>query len=144
MELRAALLQGFRYDWWANERWLDAAPRMKHAARAEEVLGHIAMAQERWMQRCLGKAAQEPAEVPLRERLAGAAEHWRTYIAQADLEREIVYTTTDGTQYANRLDEIARHVLNHGTYHRGQLRGLAEAEGFEDFPETDLILYLRQ
>lgn len=42
------------------------------------------------------------------------------------------------------LSEVAHHVFNHGTYHRGHLRGLADAAGFEDFPETDLIRFYRE
>lgn len=143
MELRAALLQGFRYDHWANERWCEVVRRMKNADRANEILGHIAMAQEVWMQRCLGKASQRDDRPELSERLASATEHWRTYIVQADLDQEIAYQTLSGDPYVHRVHEIARHVLNHGTYHRGHLRGLAEAEQFEGFPETDLIVFLR-
>ncbi len=43
----------------------------------------------------------------------------------------------------NFVSEITEHVINHGTYHRGHLRGLAEAEGIS-FPDTDLIVYLRE
>jgi uncharacterized damage-inducible protein DinB len=42
------------------------------------------------------------------------------------------------------VSDIAAHVVNHGTYHRGQLRERAEADGLDDFPETDLILFFRQ
>ena len=39
---------------------------------------------------------------------------------------------------------MAHHVLNHGTYHRGHLRGLAYAEGWDDFHDTDYSAWLRE
>ena len=34
--------------------------------------------------------------------------------------------------------EVLRHVVNHGTYHRGQVAALLKLHGV-DFPETDYI-----
>jgi uncharacterized damage-inducible protein DinB len=41
------------------------------------------------------------------------------------------------------IGEIAHHVINHGTYHRGHLRGLCDAAEFTEFPDTDLIKFYR-
>ena len=43
-----------------------------------------------------------------------------------------------GPEESLTLMELTWHVLNHGTYHRGHLMGLAEREGW-DPPGTDFL-----
>lgn len=64
-------------------------------------------------------------------------ELWRRIISEADLDSVLEMT---GDRKISALDLI-QHVMNHGTYHRGHLRGLAEAEGLTDFPETDIVRF---
>jgi uncharacterized damage-inducible protein DinB len=132
--MRDELLTGFDYDLWANGRWAEALGRFRDPERARAIFEHIAAAQQRWLARC---GVESTAE------LADLYAAWRDYILTVDLELAIEYRTLDGQPYTNRVHEIARHVINHGTYHRGHLRGLAEAEGLTDFPETDFIGFVR-
>lgn len=72
------------------------------------------------------------------------AQVWRLFLDDADLDQEVAYVNMAGQHYVNTVEQIALHVINHGTYHRGHLRGLAESEGLDDFNDTDLILYFRE
>ncbi|MDI9641340.1 DinB family protein [Kamptonema cortianum] len=138
----------FDYDLWANQQWLDVVPKMAHAARGMELLGHIAQAQWIWLNRCkesLGDATPSPAN-PIEindDVFESLTDAWKHLLSQHEGSRLIEYQNLSGKSFQNSLDEIAAHVLNHGTYHRGQLRGLAEAENFEDFRDTDFIAYAR-
>lgn len=69
--------------------------------------------------------------------------NWKRMILGADLQRMISYTTFQGVACDNKVSEIVMHVINHGTYHRGQIRGIAGERGVE-FPETDYIRFLRE
>lgn len=58
------------------------------------------------------------------------------------LDKKILYRTSQGVQYENRIDEILFHLFNHSTYHRGQVVTLLKKEGFTP-PVTDYIMLKR-
>jgi uncharacterized damage-inducible protein DinB len=39
--------------------------------------------------------------------------------------------------------DVFLHVLNHGTYHRGQLVNMLRQLGIEKIPQTDFIVWSR-
>jgi uncharacterized damage-inducible protein DinB len=138
MTLREHLLQGFEYDLWANERWLAPARELG----LESILEHIVAAQERWLSRCNATTIDMPGN-RLDVRLEAAVAAWIAFVSNADLEREVAYSTSAGEEHRQTVADIARHVVNHGTYHRGELRGRCGERGYTSFEETDLALYLR-
>ena len=69
-----------------------------------------------------------------------------TYIELLDeneYQREVEFKSIDGTSYFNSVEEIITHVINHSTYHRGQLITLLRTVGFTAVDSTDFIRYLR-
>ena len=145
MELRILLRNGFDYDLWANRAWLDAIGGFSgYLNRAQETLEHILTAQQIWLDRCGATMFPEQENVRLQDLFEITARAWQVMLEELQGDEPITYTTKSGEVYTNTIAQIAYHVLNHGTYHRGQLRGFAEADGFENFPETDLILFLRK
>lgn len=62
---------------------------------------------------------------------------WHSVLSQRDLGEVIHYQNLAGVPQSRALVDIALHVINHGTYHRGQLREMAT----DGFPETDFILF---
>lgn len=139
------LRNGFDYDLWANRRWIGSIALFKtYISQAHEVLEHIHKAQRLWLERCGMVMFAEQENVRLEDLFASTTMAWKGMIDDMTGEEQITYKTFAGEEYTNSLAQIVHHVLNHGTYHRGQLRGLAQAEGIEGFPETDLILYFRK
>lgn len=134
----------FDYDRWATARWLTALSGLKNLGRAHEILEHMLSAQQIWLSRLGTDIAHGPTNVPLTAVFEGLSREWKRIVEEANLDEVVTYTNTAGEEFRNTIGEIAYHVVNHGTYHRGQLRGLAEAEGFGGFPDTDLILFLRE
>ncbi|MDO8549036.1 MAG: DinB family protein [Ignavibacteria bacterium] len=54
----------------------------------------------------------------------------------------IKYRNTKGDEYQNRLSDIITHVINHSSYHRGQIALLVRNAG--GIPAvTDYIAYRR-
>ncbi len=138
----------FNYDLWANQAWLTVLPQFPDPAPAKKVMVHMLYAQWVWLRRCVvatGTKINVPEE-PLEPSEAAFQlfhQAWTTLLSNADPQTAITYSRSDGPQFQNTLQEISLQVLNHGTYHRGQLRALAESAAI-DFPETDLIRYLRE
>lgn len=60
----------------------------------------------------------------------------------ADLARAIEYRLMSGKAFRSTFDDMFRHVVNHATYHRGQLATLLRQVGHKA-PATDYILYRR-
>ena len=70
---------------------------------------------------------------------------WNNFISNhsdSTFESIISYTNTQGLSFETPLHEIIRHVLHHGTYHRGQLALLIRDLGFTP-PYTDYIAFVR-
>jgi len=55
---------------------------------------------------------------------------------------EITYTTSNGSPFVNTVGNILFHVINHSTYHRGQIALLFRQHGMAPLV-TDFIFYKR-
>ena len=146
-DFRDRLLTGFDYDLWANLRWLNSLPKFKDHQRADDVLRHIWFGQLAWLNR-INDAEFVPFEDLQSKTMDEAAlkvtgDGWRALLTSTDLV-QITVVPRDGKEYQFALQDMAHHVLNHGTYHLGHLRGLAQAEVWDDFDETDYTAWLRE
>ena len=61
---------------------------------------------------------------------------------QENLETEIKYLTSKGEPFANTIQDILFHVINHSTYHRGQIAVDFREHGIEPIV-TDYVFYKR-
>jgi uncharacterized damage-inducible protein DinB len=131
--------QEFDYDLWANRQWLDFLTRKMVGDPDSKVFQHILSAQEIWYQRCLGTSLTAmPTFPPTHEKMAELNGQWKTVLEAREDDPLIHFHRTTGEPGHMRLSQIAQHVVNHGTYHRGELRGLCLSRADGDFPETDL------
>lgn len=135
------LLQGFDYDLWANRTWLRALGRFTDMERPHAVLEHILTAQRHWLKVCGVHIFHDEDNVALDQIFKEVSDAWKGFVEVVDLDAQIDITKPDGPEQTLTAMELAWHVLNHGTYHRGHLRGLAEREGW-DPPETDFLVYI--
>ncbi|RYG23283.1 hypothetical protein EON82_14510 [bacterium] len=148
--MREWLIDGFRYDLWANERWLPLVPAALDRidaplwpeamptdpqARLEEIFAHLLRAQRTWLER-LGPNVHAEGE----HWLTDLHRAWLEILERRDPDERIQYRNLKGMPFENSVRGIALHVINHGTYHRGQLSALATSMGIEA-PETDLFLW---
>jgi uncharacterized damage-inducible protein DinB len=114
---------------------------------AERLFSHVLNAQHIWAQRISGKKPLYGVwDIHTKENFESiAAENFgliRAALKDTPLDKRILYSTTQGVQYENRLDEILFHLFNHSTYHRGQVVTLLKNEGFTP-PVTDYIMLKR-
>lgn len=159
----ATMQQLYDYNAWANHRMLDAcAPLTKEQLLQQaggsfgslrNTLAHIMDVEWLYLERWNNRA---PAKLPKGEDypdLAAIRAHWNgveanlmAYVrglTSADLARVNEFRNTKGILYRHPLWETMQHLVNHSTYHRGQVTVLlrtleASAQG------TDMITFYRE
>jgi uncharacterized damage-inducible protein DinB len=152
----------YTYNAWANARFFEAVAGLDEAGRAAPVessfpsviatLGHIVGAEWIWLSRWQGTSPsaspgwlESPKLEALRARLSRVEAERAGFLAGlagADLQRPVAYRTLDGTAHSTRLLDLLLHLVNHSTYHRGQLTTLLRQAGGAP-PATDNVVYTR-
>jgi uncharacterized damage-inducible protein DinB len=152
----------FAYNRWANGLVFSASADLSADQLRRSVassfpsvaasLAHVVSTEWVWLQRWLGES---PTAVPtwvsadlaeLRARLTeveGQSERFLAGLADADLARAISYRTLSGQAHADPLGHTVRHVVNHSTYHRGQVATQFRQLGVVP-PATDFIAFVWQ
>lgn len=64
--------------------------------------------------------------------------------SEDELASTFKYKTLDGKEYENLVGNIIVHVMNHSTFHRGQLITMLRNVGYTDFSSTDYSAFLRE
>ena len=144
------------YMLWADGVMLDAAREVspEHLTRDAGVsfgsilgtLTHVLSSQRRWLARFVGQQTLPP--VPSFADLDGLVAGWGETASQLEfflasltleqLEAEITWVDTDGPVHTRPLWQPVAHMVNHATYHRGQVVSLLRQLGYQP-PKTDLI-----
>ena len=147
---------------WANEQMLDAvAPLsadeiirdMRNSFPSiRDTLVHVMSAEWVWLSRLEGTSpAAMPAEWKTYDRaqiraewrrIAAGLERFVAALADADLDRVVDYRNTQGQPFTSNVGQIVRHLVNHSTYHRGQVTTMLRQLEAKP-PTTDLIHYDR-
>jgi uncharacterized damage-inducible protein DinB len=151
----------YEYNWWANEQMLDAVAVLSHEQFTKDLatshvsvhgtLVHLLAAEWIWQERCKGispKKLFDPAEFPtlesVREKLDEVKRDQRSYIdglSDDSLESVIAYTNTKGEQWEYPIGQILQHVVNHSSYHRGQVTVMLRQLGAKAVM-TDFLVYI--
>jgi len=153
----------YRYNSWANEKVLDAVSRASRVdftrdlksshGSIRDTLAHVVWSEWIWLQRWKGVSPRkvlQPTEFPtvesLRERfVAVAAERW-DFLGHLTAERllqVVEYTNLEGEVWRYPLWQQLYHVVNHSTYHRGQVATMLRQLGVA--PEaTDFLVHCDQ
>ena len=153
----------YAYNEWANARVFMAAARLEQSVFVEprgssfssirDTLAHIATSEWVWLRRWRGES---PSIVPewgsldrataLRQKLAEIEADRAAFLrglSDDDLERVLSYRNLKGEDFTQPLVDQLVHVVNHSTYHRGQVATLSRQAGFAS-PATDLIVFKRE
>ncbi len=137
------LRRGMEYNKWANEQWLDCLNRTSAGEEDRKIFQHILASTKVWALRCHGISVTEMPKPDIDQATIDELHKmWMDILDGRDLEEVIEYKRTTGEPYQMTISWMAQHVINHGTYHRGELRGLRRVRGDEDFPDTDIAGYV--
>lgn len=153
----------YEYNAWANQRSLAAAQKLtveqftkpmgSSFSSIRDTLAHIYGAEWIWLERFQGRSpsalpnmSQFPDVQTLREAWLVHEERLLAFVAgltQADLDRTMEYKTLKFGVYSNPLWQSMLHVVNHGTYHRGQVTTLLRQLGAQPVL-LDLMHFYRE
>ncbi|HKW19155.1 MAG TPA: DinB family protein [Terriglobales bacterium] len=155
--------QLYDYNSWANHRSLGATEKLSAEqftrsmgssfASVRDTLAHIYGAEWLWLERFQGRS---PSALPnadefgnvqtLREAWTELEQRLLSFVgglSQADLDRVLEYKTLRFGLYTNPLWQSMLHLVNHGTYHRGQVTTLLRQLGAEPIL-LDLMHFYRE
>jgi uncharacterized damage-inducible protein DinB len=153
----------YDYNAWANRRSMAAAEKLtkdqfvkplgSSFSSVRDTLAHICGAEWIWMERFQGRSPASLPDVKRFEDVASLRETWVEQesrllafvrgLTQAALDREMEYRTLKFGVYRNPLWQSMQHVVNHGTYHRGQVTTMLRQLGAEPIL-TDLMHFYRE
>lgn len=130
----------FAYDRWANLEWLPAILE-KGTEEDRKVYAHSLGASHIWLRRLHGESLTAIPNLPFDpQSIESQYQGWIEALSRVSWDQIIEYRNLQGDPFSMPVWAIARHVVNHGTYHRGQLRETFGARG-EAFPETDFFQF---
>ncbi|CAN5428241.1 DinB family protein [soil metagenome] len=152
------------YNLWANKRISEYIVNAGEH-KADEViessfpgirktLYHLWDGQEIWMMRLNGKSANSWPSHHFTGTLADATlalvKNSEEYVRFAEnitvqsAQEVLNYNAMDGSVFSNSLEDVLMHIMNHSTFHRGQLITMLRITGFTSVGSTDFIRFIRE
>ncbi len=121
--------------------------------KAVDLFAHICAARWLWLYR-LGATDQSPRDIfpqrvavdsltSIAEEMHGVWSDYLSYLDDAETARVFEYSSLDGRQFRNSVEDILAQLFGHSLYHRGQialLLRLIEAEP----AVTDFVFWSRE
>jgi uncharacterized damage-inducible protein DinB len=153
----------FIYNDWGNKRALQAAstltpeqfnkPLGNSFSSVRDTLVHMYGAENIWLQRFKGHSPSAFPDGSQFTDIASLEAKWTPAAAdllnfvggltQEDIDRIVEYKTMKFGVYSNPMWQSLQHVVNHGTYHRGQITTMLRQLGAQPIP-TDLMHFYRE
>jgi uncharacterized damage-inducible protein DinB len=154
------VLNHLQYNAWANNKLIEFIAQLDRSLLEQEVkssfptlcktIQHTANAEQIWLSRLQqqtiatwpGDISKENAMQKWQSSSAEFVAHFKRKAADY-YQQPITYTSMKGDQFTTSAGNIALHVVNHSTFHRGQMITILRALHQENLPATDYILYTR-
>lgn len=122
--------------------------------RAVEIFCHMQAARRLWLSRIRPDLTAFPSDgvfpvwpvEQVEKEAQEVDELWERYVSElsgTDLARPVRYSSTEGVAYISTLSDILTHVINHSSYHRGQIASLVAKTGVRP-AVTDFIALTRE
>ena len=157
------IVQLYDFNSWANHRTVEAAsaltpeqftkPMGSSFSSVRDTLAHICGAEWIWLERFQGRSPSALPETSQFADVASLRKHWDELdtrllsfvrrLTQEDLNRVFEYKTLKFGVYKNPLWQSMQHLVNHGTYHRGQVTTMLRQHGAQPIL-TDLMHFYRE
>jgi uncharacterized damage-inducible protein DinB len=151
------------YNLWANTRICNVLEKLEEALLDKEVtssfntiratLYHVWGAEFIWYKRLHGESLAvwpfEDFKGPFAEaqiEILKQSEDFVKYVFSFSnelLESKIEYSNMEGKKFNNKICNIILHVMNHSTFHRGQIITMLRNLGVTELPSTDFIMFTR-
>ena len=152
-----------QYHYWARDRMLDSLKLLTKADYVRDMGSshksirdtavHIFAAELVWYSRWTGPSptgllpVRRVPDVPTLQSvwwdLEMAVRLFARGLGPDGVNRSFRYTTLNGMPASSRFWEMVQHVVNHGSYHRGQITTMLRQIGAAPPQSTDQIAFLR-
>jgi uncharacterized damage-inducible protein DinB len=149
----------YDYNYWARDQQWEACRKLtaeqftRHLGGSfsslRDTLGHIAGAEWIWCERWNGRTPRAFPKTEPFTNVDAIAEYWRGVerdvraflgsVSEAALLQPLTYINLAGEQCTYPLWQTMFHLMNHGTYHRGQVTTLLRQLG-SDAPAVDFLV----
>jgi uncharacterized damage-inducible protein DinB len=153
----------FAFNAWANARTLQAVSSLPEETLYTDLknsfgsihgtLVHLCGAEDIWLQRLNGidpgifmKKENFPTIAALTAKWKETEEGWDRYLAgltDAMLPQPLTFHNLKGEEVTQLTGQSLQHLVNHSTYHRGQITTMIRQSGGTPVG-TDLIAFYRQ
>ncbi|MGJ7033581.1 DinB family protein [Niabella hirudinis] len=134
----------------SDEQWQQ--PVVSSFNSIQHTVMHMINAEDAWLQRF-----KKENVIRLDQRFTGTRQEllelwqqtsqqlsdWVAGFDEAKLKTPFTYRRFNGQEYTSLYYQVIAHVVNHATYHRGQLVTLLRQVGFTAVQSTDLIGFYR-
>jgi uncharacterized damage-inducible protein DinB len=151
------------FNFWASNRLFTVLERLSEEQYAREMgsshggirgtLAHILASHEMWLSRWRGDPKPTTIDAEGGPAFPRARQFWESMqrelasfvegLKEDDLGRLISYTNARGESFSTPLVQMMQHLVNHATYHRGQIVTMLRQLGVKPV-NTDMIFYFRQ
>jgi uncharacterized damage-inducible protein DinB len=151
------------YHYWARDRMLEAVARLTPDEYQRDLgnsfgsvrgtLVHVYSAEWIWCMRWQGTSPREPLDASSFQTLDTLRAEWAALepkvrgclaqVGESGLDRIYDYTLLSGASSRSPFWQMLQHVVNHATYHRGQVTTMLRQLGSPPPQATDLIAFYR-
>ena len=158
---RERVIRLYDYHHWATDRVFDtlagiSAAQLDRAwggsfGTGRALLRHVVGVERLWLERWCGVSLKALPEFPATHAGSDFKAEWervkadqRRYLDEeltsGQLATDLTYVNLKGERWTYPFVEVLQHVVNHGTYHRGQITHLLRDLGAAP-PSTDYLLF---
>jgi uncharacterized damage-inducible protein DinB len=152
------------YHYWARDRMLAAVEPLSAEQflrdlgssfpSVRDTLAHLHGAEWVWLLRCQGVSPTQHLPVDrfgdldaVRAAWADSEADLRALVQELDddgAERTVAYRLFNGQTGTTRIGTLVQHLVNHGSYHRGQLSTMLRQLGARPAQPMDLVAFHRE
>jgi uncharacterized damage-inducible protein DinB len=153
------------YHYWARDRMLEAVDGLtpeqyvkdlgSSFTSVRDTVVHTYGAEWIWYERWIGHSPAAPPDVTMFPDAATLRNAWKTQernvrllvdalASSNELDRAFRYRTFDGQEMESLFSQMLQHVVNHGTFHRGQVTTMLRQLGAHAPKPQDLIRFYRE
>jgi uncharacterized damage-inducible protein DinB len=161
-QARSTALRHLEYHAWATAKTLESVTPLSHEELLRDMrtshssvwgtLEHTYRADALWLKRLGGDPDVKLSDIDAVSDLASLQKSWQQVQAalisfagsldSADWTRVLEYRFLSGKEARSPIYETLLHVVNHGTYHRGQIVTMLRQLGAEPIA-TDFVTFVR-
>jgi uncharacterized damage-inducible protein DinB len=154
----------FTYNQWATERLLAVVEQLSPEQYRKEIgsshggvhgtLCHLAGAEDVWLKRWRGEPVAGILKAEDISSFEAFRAHWGAITQRMRqfsdglttddaVRRDVVYRDLKGNEYRQPLYELVQHLINHSSFHRGQVVTMLRQLGVKPV-DTDMVVFFRE